>query len=87
MALKKPSPWGLYDMYGNIYELSLDVNVAISNATLYDPQSIYESESFESMGGSYSDTIEDCISGMYGIGHENEYREPFGFRLICYTKD
>ncbi|SHN08008.1 SUMF1/EgtB/PvdO family nonheme iron enzyme [Chitinophaga sp. CF418] len=84
VGLKKPSPWGLYDMFGNILEMSVDVAAYQSQSIIVDPISIFsEDETLFAVGGEYNSQFDRCISNMNTyLEYQNEYREPYGFRLV-----
>lgn len=84
VALKRPNPWGLFDMYGNIYEICGDVSLKIINDTfIVNPRSIFENDLITVMGGCYLSTFEDCqLQNKRAIAKENSFIEPLGIRLI-----
>lgn len=84
VAQKRCSPWGLYDMFGNIYEVSSDVKAQLSQKIIINPLSTMEGSGLSIVGGGYDRSYDDCISSMVrNASEENEYIEPYGFRLIC----
>lgn len=84
VARKHASPWGLFDMYGNVIEMSLDIATESLQAELVDPQSVHGI--LFSVGGGYDDTLEECVTMTNAVlTIENEYMESYGFRLICHV--
>jgi formylglycine-generating enzyme required for sulfatase activity len=85
VARKKPSPWGLYDMYGNVYEMCMDVLALPSQKCLIDPQSVYsENRVLSDVGGCYDESFEKYSKESTNnvLSTINEYSEPYGFRLV-----
>jgi formylglycine-generating enzyme required for sulfatase activity len=84
VGLKKPSPWGLYDMFGNILEMSADVSADSGQSIFVDPISTMSNNGFmDAVGGDYNQSMEECISPInQSVGCVNEYIEPYGFRLV-----
>lgn len=84
VAQKKASPWGHYDMYGNVYEVSSDVKAQNFQKVIVNPESILEGSGLGAVGGGYDSSFEECIVATVNIFPENnEYIEPYGFRLKC----
>jgi len=87
VAQKKPNPWGLYDMYGNVSEWCLDSYSAYqsSQSPLEDP--LFTQSTLKiARGGSYFQGSEDCRSAAREtIFDRNPYYDPVGFRvaLVC----
>jgi formylglycine-generating enzyme required for sulfatase activity len=84
VAKKLPNPWGIYDMYGNILEMCIDVAAENGVETIVDPSSVIDQDTFTIIGGSYLSTFEECqITKRRSMSVENSFIEPLGLRLIC----
>lgn len=84
---KRPNSWGLYDMYGNIWEWVQDFYAPYSQESLTDPccdESLVPERVLR--GGSWSDTAADCRSACRN-SDAPDMRDPyFGFRLVLSPK-
>ena len=80
---KKPNEWGLYDMYGNVYEYCYDI-INENESSYFKNPSKKEPEFLgvmPCMGGSFDSSLENC-KGYNLMGYRNMYIEPTGIRLI-----
>lgn len=89
VGLKKPSPWGLYDMFGNVLEMSANVIAEAGQSIFIDPISTLSNSGFlNAVGGEYNQSIEECTSPINrSVDCVNEYIEPYGFRLVFQYSD
>jgi len=80
---KLPNPWGLYDMYGNVYELCQDWWVAkLPGGIVVDPQGPGAGSSRVIRGGGYYDYALGCRSAYrYGFPPSNKGADG-GFRAV-----
>jgi formylglycine-generating enzyme required for sulfatase activity/protocatechuate 3,4-dioxygenase beta subunit len=82
---KKPNEFGLYDMYGNVWELCFDKNRlkdSYKNAENVDSKEpISDNVAHVMYGGSWLENAEGCRSGSrhYGPG---EWGDEVGFRVV-----
>ena len=81
---KKPNPWGLYDMYGNVEEFVQDIwhgnykgAPSDGSAWLDDKSSLHVLR-----GGGYYVTAESCSSSTRTACSKNFAHEDIGFRLV-----
>ena len=88
----EPNDWGLYDMYGNVWEITLDSGTDITT----DGTPRATGNSLALRGGSWCSPASYCRPTMrwngnsplfdsnYGIGNTAaQCRQAIGFRLAC----
>ena len=76
----KPNPWGLYDMHGSVWELTVPVGFDFAK-----PMTKLEGDMLEDrdkLGGSWMNPQEDCYSTSKGTTSVVERGEDLGFRLV-----
>jgi len=77
VAQKKPNPWGLYDMHGNVMEWVLDFYSPDAYATdakkgvVRDPKGPEKGKVHVARGGAWNSPLEDCRSAA------RAFEEPF----------
>jgi len=88
VGLKLPSVWGVYDTFGNVSEMSFDVQAELGQSVLIDPISrTSEAQFFFSAGGYYASDYDECIGFENEIlEYENVNLEEWGMRLIIREK-
>jgi formylglycine-generating enzyme required for sulfatase activity len=79
---KKPNPWGLYDMYGNVAEWCNDIydESYYENSRQKDPRGPTEGKKYVLRGGAWSSSADKCRSS-YRVG------EDPGFQDACFARD
>ncbi len=81
VGLKKPSPWGLYDVYGNVAEWTLDEYTADGYGKLSGKKKAIDAVQWPSKlfprtmrGGSWDDDGAGCRSAARHGSHDDDYR-------------
>ena len=87
VGLKKPNPWGITDLYGNLAEWCLDDYLPLVESTSSQIDPLCQSEDAllkVTRGGAYTHLASECDSASREpILRENPFSEPTGIRLIC----
>jgi formylglycine-generating enzyme required for sulfatase activity len=87
VGLKRPNPWGIHDLYGNVMECCLDDFYSHGPAASVDPCFIHGEAARRlkiARGGSYSDRVQSCRSAYRrSILQDNPFGEELGFRVVC----
>ncbi len=82
VATKHPNNWGLYDMYGNVYEWVQDFYGPYAEASLSDPRGATVGTEYVLRGGSWTDGAREqrpTYRDYYAPTHRHNF---FGFRLV-----
>lgn len=79
---KKPNPFGLYDMNGNVCEWVWDWQANFSSNEESDPTGPTSGQNRIVKGGSWQNYAENCRSANRHYGYSPDTRHVFGFRIV-----
>lgn len=79
---KKPNPWGLYDMHGNVWEWVQDWYGSYTAAAAVDPAGPASGTRRVNRGGSWNYGARDCRSALRGGDAPGSRLAALGFRLL-----
>ncbi|MDY0041306.1 MAG: formylglycine-generating enzyme family protein [Desulforhabdus sp.] len=82
VAQKKPNPWGLYDMHGNLCEWCEDWYGKYGSSTQMDPVNTKMSASRVCRGGCWMSVAQNCRSACRFSWPPNCRSDFIGFRLV-----
>ena len=74
VATKKPNPWGLYDMYGNVWEWVFDIHKPDEEETRKIP-----ADAHKALGGDWTTT---CRPGVFAWSGAKGKHKGWGFRVL-----
>ena len=77
-----PNAWGLYDMYGNVWEWVQDWYGAYPAGSVTDPQGPSRGSHRVSRGGSWFSDARLCRSAVRGLNFPVVHSRGLGFRLV-----
>ena len=78
----QPNPWGLYDMYGNVWEWVQDWYGGYASGTAVDPAGPSSGSIRVNRGGSWIDSARYCRSAPRIRGAPGDRIVYLGFRLL-----
>lgn len=79
---KKPNPWGLYDMHGNVYEFLQDWYGNYPNGSVVDPKGQNTGIYTVIRGGSWGGSAENLRAASRSSGSPVFHLGDLGFRLV-----
>ena len=79
---KKPNAWGLYDMYGSVYEWCADWHGSYNNGVQVDPTGPANGRSRVLRGGSWVDNPRYCRSANRIRSRPAFRNRNLGFRVV-----
>ncbi len=82
VGTKKPNPWGLYDMHGNVWEWCLDwYTSSLGTAAVTDPKGASSGSYRVERGGGWISSAAYCRSANRGYDYPSNTDYDLGFRL------
>ncbi|MDR1166232.1 MAG: formylglycine-generating enzyme family protein [Deltaproteobacteria bacterium] len=81
VGLKDPNPWGLFDMYGNVFEWVSDFYGDYSETDLTDPQGPSEGYGRVYRGCSWDSSVPRCRSAERSWEYPERRKATLGLRL------
>jgi formylglycine-generating enzyme required for sulfatase activity len=79
---KKPNPWGLYDMYGSMWEWCQDFFSIYAAGAVTDPAGPGSGTDHVLRGGSWITPWAACRSASRRGGTLEDHNQTFGFRVV-----
>jgi formylglycine-generating enzyme required for sulfatase activity len=79
---KKPNAWGLYDMYGNVWEWCSDWYGGYSSETVTDPRGTTIKSRHVNRGCDFYSLYNDCGPAIRNQGYMPSGSKLVGFRLV-----
>jgi formylglycine-generating enzyme required for sulfatase activity len=88
VGTRRPNPWGLFDMHGNVWQWCIDYYDAkyYQNSSNKDPRNSLESEARVLRGGSWNNYAENCRAAYRGKNAPGYRGLYLGFR-VCFRLD
>jgi Sulfatase-modifying factor enzyme 1 len=79
---KKPNAWGLYDTYGNVWEMSADWYGDVPKEAVTDPQGPASGKFRAMLGGSFLGSPQACSSVGQAFSLPESGGSAMGFRVV-----
>ncbi|WP_168788738.1 formylglycine-generating enzyme family protein [Paraburkholderia aromaticivorans] len=81
---RKPNPWGLFDLYGNVAEWCRDTFRRYGSMEVVDPHDLNDHGLMKAVrGGDFAAGADECRSAARAFSdRDNDYNEPTGLRPV-----
>lgn len=86
VGIKKPNQWGLFDMYGNVWEWCYDKYDSYTGEALVNPTGPKLGTSFVRRGGSWINDYNHCRSACRNNWEPGAMFKYLGFRIVLAHK-